>query len=252
MSASIPSEIDWLYPELLTKDGLILILSQRYIQDANLGELDKQDLLDLYYKYIIPLPQRKYRPNRRGREMTKKQIILAKKRRLEWKDSEEPPAKKKSDIASSRFMSSFDPSSSQSRLKPPPSCVNFDKKVVKLGSGTKLSSPTNNSSSGSSVTGLTKKIVKITMDSSPSSETKPQDDKCKKTVSLKKTIKAINSHINTKDISPACKEEKPSAAENGGDDVEMKNVSSMVEKEETQFSDDSPKKKIKIKRISWP
>ena len=66
---------------------------QRYIRYDNLEELDKQDLLDLYYKYIIPLPQRKYRPNRRGREMTKKQIILAKKRRLEWKDNEEPPAK---------------------------------------------------------------------------------------------------------------------------------------------------------------
>ena len=28
MAATIPSEIDWLYPELLTKEELILILSQ--------------------------------------------------------------------------------------------------------------------------------------------------------------------------------------------------------------------------------
>ena len=117
-------------------------------------------------------------------------------------------------------MSSFDPSSSQSRLKPPPSCI----KVVKLASGKKLPSPSSEFSSGSSVRGITKKIVKITMGSSPS-ETKSQVDKPKKIVSLNKTITLINSHINTDTSTPASKKQENGALYNIGD-VEMKRFSS--------------------------
>lgn len=55
---------------------------QRYIKSESLELLDKDELVELYNDYVIPLPQRKYRVNRRGREMTKKQIIASKKRRL--------------------------------------------------------------------------------------------------------------------------------------------------------------------------
>jgi hypothetical protein len=53
----------------------------------------RDDLLELYYQYIIPRPQRKYRLNRRGRDMTKKQILQAKKRKITGPDSSEPASK---------------------------------------------------------------------------------------------------------------------------------------------------------------
>jgi hypothetical protein len=42
---------------------------------------------------VLPLPQRKYRLNRRGKEMTKKQIVMAKKRKISTTDDSEPPKK---------------------------------------------------------------------------------------------------------------------------------------------------------------
>ncbi len=43
--------------------------------------MEKQDLLELFYKVALPLPQRKYRQNRRGKMMTKLQNIMAKRKR---------------------------------------------------------------------------------------------------------------------------------------------------------------------------
>jgi len=129
-------EIDWLYPDLLSKDGLIYILKQRYIgqSDEELEKMEKEDLVNLYYSYILPRPQRQYKQNRRGREMTKKQIIMAKKRKLELPDEKAEPSKKKfaPNNKSAGLVNSFDIPTS--RLKPPPSCVNFEKKTVKLNS----------------------------------------------------------------------------------------------------------------------
>lgn len=39
---------------------------------------DKYRLVELFYAYLLPLPQRKYRPNRRGKALTKSQIKLRK------------------------------------------------------------------------------------------------------------------------------------------------------------------------------
>ena len=43
--------------------------------------MDKTQLVDLFYKTVIPMPQRKYRMNRRGKMMTKHQILMAKRKR---------------------------------------------------------------------------------------------------------------------------------------------------------------------------
>jgi len=69
-------------------------LLQRFISKQNLDELPKEDLVELYTKHIIPLPQRKYRPNRRGRDMTKKQVLATKKRRLDTASSSDQPPEK--------------------------------------------------------------------------------------------------------------------------------------------------------------
>lgn len=51
---------------------------QRGIDQPGIDSFDKNVLVDVYNRYLLPLPQRKYRMNRRGQQMTKKQIILAK------------------------------------------------------------------------------------------------------------------------------------------------------------------------------
>ena len=54
---------------------------QRGFAPSSCTHKDKDDLLELYYKYACPMPQRKYRINRRGRVMAKSQIMIAKRKR---------------------------------------------------------------------------------------------------------------------------------------------------------------------------
>ncbi|CAL1544513.1 unnamed protein product [Lymnaea stagnalis] len=133
-STIIPDHVELLYPELLSKEGLICILQQRFIGQTltDLESLDKDALVELYNQYILPLPQRIYRLNRRGREMTKKQSSMAKKRRLEINDASVQPLSKKrvSNIKDPNLDDN--PHGSGSRLKPPPASQTLDKKVVKL------------------------------------------------------------------------------------------------------------------------
>ncbi|XP_060584673.1 ashwin-like [Ruditapes philippinarum] len=135
-------QIDWMYPDLMPRDELVSILKQRYIKTESLELLNKDELVELYNEYIIPLPQRKYRPNRRGREMTKKQIIASKKRRLESSDEASDDQPKNKRRSTGNLLTSFDlpASGTGDRLKPPPSCINFEKKKIKLSNSTKPSS----------------------------------------------------------------------------------------------------------------
>ncbi|XP_056014095.1 uncharacterized protein LOC125673838 isoform X2 [Ostrea edulis] len=99
-------------------------------------KLDKDQLVDLYYTYIIPLPQRTYRNNRRGREMTRRQIAQAKKRKSSSVETGSSDKKKmKSADSESRFLTPYNLPLSGERIKPPPSCIDFGKKKIKLGSG---------------------------------------------------------------------------------------------------------------------
>ena len=43
--------------------------------------MKKEQLVNLFYKTVVPMPQRKYRLNRKGKIMTKRQILLAKRKR---------------------------------------------------------------------------------------------------------------------------------------------------------------------------
>lgn len=141
-------QFDWLYPDLIPKQELISILRKRYIKADSLEMLDKDELVELYNKYILPLPQRKYRVNRRGQQMTKKQVLAEKKRRLESSEENKDDQPKTKRRTSGNLLTSFDIPSSGSgdRLKPPPSCVNFEKKKIKLNSNSKPSSETVSSS----------------------------------------------------------------------------------------------------------
>lgn len=129
------SNIDWNYPNLLSKETILRLLKLRGIDQPGIDSFDKNVLVDVYNRYLLPLPQRKYRMNRRGQQMTKKQIILAKMSKTpsdaEIKKNSAEPVEK----ALPRFMSPFTPSTdSSSPLKPPPSCINFERKTIKLNS----------------------------------------------------------------------------------------------------------------------
>ncbi|BFZ24992.1 hypothetical protein BsWGS_28031 [Bradybaena similaris] len=131
------SAVEWLYPELLSEEGLRCILGQRFIKraKADLESLQKDDLVELYNRYVLPLPQRKYRNNRRGQEMTRKQILLDKSlKRKSTEDSDQPKTKNtKADLPTSGLVNHVNSSSAPTaRLKPPPTLINFEKKVVKL------------------------------------------------------------------------------------------------------------------------
>ncbi|GFO27248.1 Ashwin [Plakobranchus ocellatus] len=136
---------DFMYPDLLSKDGLLYVLKQRYISHTHgdLDSLDKEALVDLYNRFILPLPQRTYRQNRKGQQMTQAQKVNDRKRKIHFLDRDvntNTTAKRKSLAAgpSTGLINHHNsPSKSVSRLKPPPSCINFEKKVIRLKSDIK-------------------------------------------------------------------------------------------------------------------
>lgn len=250
MESSTVPEIDWLYPELLSKYGLIEVLSQRFVKlPDDVESTTKDSLLELYYRYILPRPQRQYRLNRRGRDMTRKQLIRAKKRKATEKNSSEPTHKKPSD-GSSRLLTSFDGISLGSRLKPPPSCINSEKKVIKLGSSRSSgdSSDAPHITSTSPTTGS--KIIRLNRTSSSSSQEEVKFPTVSKTITHNKTVKLINCHISG----------SGDASGNGAVKTNMKQQSEVSTKEQpskekTMDTDENPsppKKPVKIKRIAWP
>ncbi|XP_033739652.1 ashwin-like [Pecten maximus] len=259
-------QFDWLYPELLSKDGLLDILRQRYVNHPDIERLEKDDLVELYYKYVIPLPQRKYRMNRRGREMTKKQILLAKKRKIMAPDETEPAKKRQHEdsTTNSRFITSFnDPSKAENRLKPPPSCIDFKKKTIKLGSSLKPSPTHDNDCKGDTDSQPGKKKIKlISFSSSETSPTLSPKEKSpaisppvtsptKKDFSMNKskTIGLINKHLADSDTSA---KEKPKTSPDKLDTNSESHNSKSPKREEDTEKESVPKKKIRINRIPWP
>ncbi|XP_078619401.1 uncharacterized protein LOC144886585 [Branchiostoma floridae x Branchiostoma japonicum] len=121
--------VDLIHPEILSKDTLIDILTQRLVLKHHHGDesLDKAHLVEMFYKAVTPKPQRKYRLNRRGRVMTKAQIRRAK---LRAKTTGQQDLQM--NMGLKRSASPTEP-----RLKPPINCVNFQRKTIKLGSSPK-------------------------------------------------------------------------------------------------------------------
>ncbi|KAK3582037.1 hypothetical protein CHS0354_025643 [Potamilus streckersoni] len=253
---------DLLYPEILSHSDIVNLFKQRCIKVDGLEKLEKHKLVELFYRYILPLPQRKYRLNRRGRLMTKNQIQLAKKRKLSsttTQDEGEPVLKKKS----SGLLNSFDlGSSSSERIKNPVTCINMERKTIKLGSSKRDLSKTSLSSSVSN--------IKLTSDSSKK-ETEDTKER-KKTIkpvsisdsdtkaNLDKTISNINKHLSSSTTGKGkCKtEERNHVSEKSPSSVESEtkmDTSPAVlcnKNQETEDAKSSPKKKFKMSKISWP
>ncbi|XP_069102861.1 ashwin-like [Argopecten irradians] len=261
-------QFDWLYPELLSKEGLLDILRQRYVSHPDIETLEKDDLVELYYKYVIPLPQRKYRMNRRGREMTRKQILLAKKRKIMAPDETEPTEKKQHVDSSinSRFITSLnDPSKAENRLKPPPSCIDFKRKTIKLGSTSKPSQAQDNDSNEDKDSPQGKKKIKlITFSSSEISPGLSPKDKSpcispgntpKEDISMNKnkTVCLINKHLT--DSGPCAKEKQQTSPNKVTTTSESPNSKAQKRDGDTEKESSvtpTSNKKIRIKRIPWP
>ncbi|XP_076304792.1 uncharacterized protein LOC143222313 isoform X2 [Tachypleus tridentatus] len=142
--------VDLQQPEILPIDILKEIFRKRNISHEKL--VDKASLIDLFYKTVIPLPQRHFADTVRGRILTKKQSILAKKRKFEEDTIQGQEKKIKGpDINMTREnISSVQKSSCLSSEKPQLSCVNFEKKKIILKKHS-VSSVKDESKGGSSV-----------------------------------------------------------------------------------------------------
>ncbi|XP_052087782.1 uncharacterized protein LOC127724727 [Mytilus californianus] len=285
MEESVEKEIEknavpnLLYPELMSVGDLISVLDQRYIQNEDLSSLCKEGLVELYYRYVLPLPQRKYRMNRRGREMTKKQVIMAKKRKMAIKDDNEPPKKKSSVDSNSRFISSYNISSAASdRLKPPPSCIDFTKKKISLCSKNKTEQSltaklekTNLNNESKDTQTLRKKIIKITLNSSSTENDKIVSPDMPKKIKLNSStcsdINEENQKLKKIKLNSPTSPNKVASFQSsvslinkhlgGKTDLNSKEEQTTVnnKSENTKpipSTEESAKKKSKISRVSWP
>ncbi|XP_046403913.1 probable ATP-dependent RNA helicase DDX46 [Ischnura elegans] len=73
-----------LYPELLSREELVQILLSRCVQKQLIEGLDKYKLVDLFHRIVLPLPQRTYSDNRRGKILN----ALRKKAEMSMKNNE--------------------------------------------------------------------------------------------------------------------------------------------------------------------
>ena len=59
------NELD--HPEVLSRERLLEILCERSLRHEDLVDLEKGDLVQLFYKYVTPLPQRLHQLRRAKR-----------------------------------------------------------------------------------------------------------------------------------------------------------------------------------------
>ncbi|XP_066994292.1 ashwin [Anabrus simplex] len=124
------TEFYFLQPQLLTKEGLIELLELRCVQLRNIHTMSKDELVEVFHRVGVPLPQRTYKDNRRGKLLTK---LRSKQEKLREK---EKPVEKSSNVTigfnDASTSRNQDLRSSGDRLKPPPDAINFERKKIKL------------------------------------------------------------------------------------------------------------------------
>ncbi|XP_022107219.1 mucin-5AC-like [Acanthaster planci] len=278
--------VDILHPEILSREDLADLLSQRHIK-LDRPNATKEDLLEIFHRTITPLPQRAPRANRRGR--TTAQVhrkLLQAKRRLQANSDQGSKvtmtvgfSKSQRNQQSPGLNSSSSSSSSPgtSRLKPPP-VVTSKQRTLKLPSSKTSSWP-----SGSSST-----TIKAAKDSTSPATNSQVDLEPKKIVTNKSTVQSKRDSRVTSpttsavtpdslpqiklktSISPAVapvsdKMRKMSVKPLGSDSTKIAlkrpvpldingktNPRSSDTTTKTSSSEDDHSPKQKIKRISWP
>ncbi|XP_033635252.1 ashwin-like isoform X1 [Asterias rubens] len=131
--------VDILHPEILSKEDLIDVLSQKNIK-LDRPNATKEDLIEIFHRTVTPLPQRQPRPTRRGQAIARVQNRLQAERCMRG-DLKEEPSKgtvmygfQKSSQRSSSLGTSHQTASKHglSRLKPPPIVINKQKQRTML------------------------------------------------------------------------------------------------------------------------
>lgn len=128
------SVFHFLQPELLNETALKQILELRCVKLPNMKAMSKAQLVEIFYRVAVPLPQRKYKDNRRGRLLTRM------RRKQERSRQKTETAEKKSSITYGfSEASTSHRHGTADRLKPPPDTINFERKKIKLSSSSSRS-----------------------------------------------------------------------------------------------------------------
>ncbi|KAK8376205.1 hypothetical protein O3P69_008718 [Scylla paramamosain] len=134
-----PQKLSYLQPEILPVQVMVDVLKERGIKPAILQQADRLKIIHLFYKYVSPKYQRDCRDNRRGKLMKK----IRERKAIHLKDEDwkmlvlESKGKIFPNLSTKTTVNN-----EGERLKPPPSCINTERKIIKLGSVTKTSSST--------------------------------------------------------------------------------------------------------------
>ncbi|KAH9631846.1 hypothetical protein HF086_000670 [Spodoptera exigua] len=115
---SVPFDM-LLHPELLSNEQLIRVIQERHLRVPNMGDLRRDELLDIFHNYCLPHGQRKYRDSGRGKLLNKSREIS-------------PEPIKKLNVMNNQESKLYKGNPSCDRLKPPPDCHSSHTKRIKI------------------------------------------------------------------------------------------------------------------------
>ncbi|XP_063241961.1 ashwin-like isoform X2 [Bacillus rossius redtenbacheri] len=116
-----------LQPHLLNDSTLINILKDRCVRRQGLASLRRDQLLELFYHVAVPLPQRKYRDNRRGRILTRIRERLERTRQVD-----SSPSTVQIGFREGSSSCRSPATAAAERLKPPPSGASLERRKIRL------------------------------------------------------------------------------------------------------------------------
>nr|XP_006815116.1 PREDICTED: ashwin-like [Saccoglossus kowalevskii] len=257
--------VDLLHPETLSKSTIVKLLRQRSVRIDHPGEMTKEDLVEIFYRTVLPLPQRQFRDNRWGKMMAK---LRPKKRKVNdvekyLKNVGPSPAKRKAFGHSGGLITSADvrTSPSEMRLKPPPVVINKNKTVVKLNPSKIVSNPSSS---------ITPEVVKLNKTKISSKTTKSDSSEFSSTNTNSESDSSTGSSKckSSSDKSPECKKvslKRPPSTEKSSTCEETvtkkKKVlkitspstgSNQISTDTSSSESPSPSKKANIRKITWP
>ncbi|XP_072035635.1 uncharacterized protein [Amphiura filiformis] len=239
---------DLLHPEILSRETLVTILSQRQIKLDHSQRLNKEVLVEIFHRTVTPLAQREPRGNRRGKATAKKIKRLYGKKTFKLDDNKgEADGKslnRSQDTQSQQggLLISANIPSSKARLKPPPVVKN--RGIIRLNSSSKpasssspLAKSTKTEDGGEKTNTLTPiKVIRL-----GESKSSLEGDVAK--ISLKSpAVISQSQKISLK---------RPSA-ELSGDTSSSEDSKPASTTSPTQSGEGSTSPKKKIKKITWP
>ncbi|XP_071531091.1 uncharacterized protein [Panulirus ornatus] len=219
------NEVSYLQPEILPVQVMVDVLKERGMKSATLQQVDRAQIIAMFYKHVSPKHQRDYRDNRRGKILKKiRQRREIKTKDEDWKklvveSKDKVESKDRPLVSTDAALSS---SAGKERLKPPPSCINSERKKIKLRGSAKTSGDLD--------------FIVIKRRSSEESESSPEN-KVKRL-----SQEEGDSKDKRKEVDESQQEAKKLKVENG----QEKQSSDLVS------SENGKKEKVKRKPISWP